>query len=195
MIVSPSFDDPVPGERLFYGYGNTFDSDLPPNPLYIWFRTSVHRTGVDPHCRILAWSPPAPEPPELPLQVPFTPPPDHHARRTGDDYGTAFLALLPQGQAWPREPGTTLDLACRGLAKYWGEVDRRASDLLEQESDPRKTVELLPDWERNWGLPDPCYEAPQTVGGRQQALVQRMTIVGAQSREFFIAVAASIGYA
>jgi uncharacterized protein YmfQ (DUF2313 family) len=119
---------------------------------------------------------------------------DRHIRRLGQDYGSAFLTLLPQGQAWPKYPGTTLDLACRGLAEYWGFVDSRAADLLEQESDPRRTMELLPDWERNWGLPDPCYEEPQTIGERQQALVMRMTMLGAQSREFFIDIAAQLGY-
>ena len=119
---------------------------------------------------------------------------DRHVRRLGQDYGTAFLTLLPQGQAWPKYPGTTLDLACRGLAEYWGYVDSRAADLLERESDPRITIELLPDWERNWGLPDPCYQAPLTIAERQQALVMRMTMEGAQSRQFFINVAAQIGY-
>ena len=119
---------------------------------------------------------------------------DIHIRRSGDDYGTTYLSLLPQGQAWPKYPGTTLDLACRGLAEYWGFVDGRAADLLEIESDPRTTFELLPDWERNWGLPDPCYTAPLSIAERQQALVMRMTMLGAQSREFFIGVAAQIGY-
>jgi uncharacterized protein YmfQ (DUF2313 family) len=119
---------------------------------------------------------------------------DKHIRRLGQDYGSAYLTLLPQGQAWPKHPGTTLDLACRGLAEYWGFVDGRAADLLETESDPRRTFELLTDWERNWGLPDPCYTEPQTIGERQQALVMRMTMIGAQSREFFIDVAADIGY-
>jgi uncharacterized protein YmfQ (DUF2313 family) len=73
-------------------------------------------------------------------------------------------------------------------------VDTRAADLLEQESDPRRTLELLPDWERNWGLPDPCYTEPLTIGERQRALVMRMTMEGAQSREFFIKVAAQLGY-
>jgi uncharacterized protein YmfQ (DUF2313 family) len=119
---------------------------------------------------------------------------DRHVRRSGDDYGDAFLSLLPQGQAWPKYPGTTLDLACRGLAMYWGEVDNRAAHLLEQESDPRFTIELLPDWERNWGLPDPCYTAPQSIDQRHQALLMRMTMVGSQSREFFIELAAQLGY-
>jgi uncharacterized protein YmfQ (DUF2313 family) len=119
---------------------------------------------------------------------------DRHLRRSGDDYKQSFLSLLPQGYAWPRHAGALLVDVCWGLCEYWGFVDGRAADLLEIESDPRTTVELLPDWERNWGLPDPCYSAPQTIGQRQLALVMRMTMLGAQSREFFIGVAAMLGY-
>jgi len=82
----------------------------------------------------------------------------------------------------------------RGLTKIWGDFETRASKLLEVESDPRQTIELLPDWERNWGLPDPCYEAPLTIAERQLALVMRMTLEGGQSRKFFIDIAAMIGY-
>ena len=120
---------------------------------------------------------------------------DRHIRRSGSDYTDAFLSMLPQGQAWPKHAiGSVLVQGITGLCDYWGFVDGRAADLLEIESDPRTTVELLPDWERNWGLPDPCYEAPQTIGQRQLALVMRMTMQGSQSREFFIGVAAQIGY-
>jgi uncharacterized protein YmfQ (DUF2313 family) len=119
---------------------------------------------------------------------------DRHIRRLGDDYGTEFLTYLPQGEAWPRDPGTILDGTCRGLADYYGTVDARAADLLEQESDPRTTIELLPDWERNWGLPDPCWSQAQSIGDRQRELVLRMTMLGAQSRQWFIDTAAYLGY-
>jgi uncharacterized protein YmfQ (DUF2313 family) len=130
---------------------------------------------------------------------------DRHVRRSGDDYAYAYANLLPVGIAWPREYDSVLMQSVRGLSQCWGldaningtavqGVDARAADLLERESDPRQTIELLLDWERNWGLPDPCYTAPLTIAERQFALVQRMTILGAQSREFFIEVAASIGY-
>jgi uncharacterized protein YmfQ (DUF2313 family) len=120
---------------------------------------------------------------------------DRHVRRSGDDYAWALLSLLPQGQAWPRDPGTTLVKTITGLAEEWGFFDGRAADLLERESDPRATLELLPDWERNWGLPDPCFAGlPQTIGDRQKLLVLKMTLLGAQSREFFIEAAARLGY-
>jgi uncharacterized protein YmfQ (DUF2313 family) len=120
---------------------------------------------------------------------------DRHIRRAGEDYRDAFLELLPQGQAWPKHSiDSVLWQAVDGLCNYWGFVDGRAGDLLERESDPRQTVELLPDWERNFGLPDPCYAAPQTIAERQIALVARMTLWGSQSRQFYINFAAQLGY-
>lgn len=119
---------------------------------------------------------------------------DRHVRRTGDHYSIGLANLLPRGLAWPRRNDSVLQKVVKGLANFWGYVDGRAADLLERESDPRQTIELLSDWERNWGLPDPCYTAPQSVDERQRALVQRMTLLGAQSRKFYIDVAAFLGY-
>jgi uncharacterized protein YmfQ (DUF2313 family) len=185
---------PVPGERIYYGGNYGPGSDI--NPLLIWFRAGIHRTGVDPHLRILSpHAPPTVEPPEQPPSNVATPrATDFHVRRSGEDYAEALAKLLPFGPAWPRDPLAALMKTVRGLAEIWGLVDSRAADLLEQESDPRITLELLPDWERNWGLPDPCYDEPGTIGERQRALVMRMTMQGAQSREFFIEVAATLGY-
>jgi uncharacterized protein YmfQ (DUF2313 family) len=96
---------------------------------------------------------------------------DRHIRRSGDEYRDAFLTLLPQGQAWPKHSiDSVLWQASDGLCKFWGYVDGRAADLLERESDPRTTVEILPEWERAFGLPDPCYSAPQTIADRQREL-------------------------
>lgn len=120
---------------------------------------------------------------------------DRHVRRGGGDYALQFLNLLPFGPAWSRDPSSTLVATVRGLADYWGFVDGRAADLLETESDPRATVELLTDWERNWGLPDSCISNPPTsLFERRADLVAKMTLLGAQSRAFFIQTAAKLGY-
>jgi uncharacterized protein YmfQ (DUF2313 family) len=119
---------------------------------------------------------------------------DRHIRRSGDDYAQQFLTLLPQGQAWPREPDSTLSRACDGLSQYWGFVDGRAADLLERESDPRQTIEILPEWEKAWGLPDPCFPSATTIAERQLMLVLFMTWMGGQSRQYFKDVAEWVGY-
>lgn len=123
-----------------------------------------------------------------------TPPPDRHIRRSGDDYARAMLDLLPQGQAWPRHEFSTLVQAINGVAQYWGFVDGRAADLLERESDPRQTIELLPDWERAWGLPDECFPSATTIGERQKMLVMKMTWMGGQSRAYFTKLMEWLGY-
>lgn len=120
---------------------------------------------------------------------------DRHVRRDGDAYAQALTNLLPTGPAWPRETDRTLMRAVSGLAQIFGFVDRRAADLLEIESDPRMTLELLPDWERNWGLPDYCFiGVGQTLDDRRKFLVLKMTLEGGQSREWFIWVSKQLGY-
>jgi uncharacterized protein YmfQ (DUF2313 family) len=119
---------------------------------------------------------------------------DVHVRRSGSDYAQALLSLLPDGQAWTRNITSTLVKACNGLADYYGFVDGRAADLLERESDPRITFELLPDWERNWGLPDPCFPSATTIGERQRMLILAMTWQGGQSRAYFEKIMEWLGY-
>jgi uncharacterized protein YmfQ (DUF2313 family) len=123
------------------------------------------------------------------------PPADTWVQRTAAEYAQALAALLPTGPAWPREPDRVLMRFVSGLAGVWGDpVESLAALLLTQESDPRSTVVLLPDWEKAFGLPDACAPTPNSIGERQQALVARMTLLGAQSREFFVGAAAAIGY-
>jgi len=141
------------------------------------------------------------------MTTPFTEfpkPIDRHIRRGQPEYAHALSMLLPQGIAWPRWPETVLMKVVYGLAGIFGWADGRAADLLERESDPRQATDvilpngmpdgLLDDWERNWGLPDPCYAGPLTIGERQRHLVLRMTLLGAQSRAFFIGVGKFLGY-
>ena len=124
----------------------------------------------------------------------FAPGEDRHVRRSGKDYLRPFLRLLPLGIAWPRKGDSVLVKTCRGLANIWGFVDGRAADLLERECDPRFTIELLPDWERAWGLPDPCFPSATTIAERQKMLVLYMTWLGGQNRKYFIDLMAWLGF-
>ena len=114
--------------------------------------------------------------------------------RTAAEYAQAIESELPSGTAWPRDLDSGPMRWVTGSAEIWGDVDARATDLVVTESDPRSTLELLPDWERAFGLPDPCLTAPQTIPDRRAALINRLTIQGAQSRAFFISAATAIGY-
>lgn len=109
------------------------------------------------------------------------------------EYRDALAALLPHGAAWPRDLDSTLMMFVASLAQEFARVDMRAAQLLA-ETDPAATTELLSDWERVVGLPDPCVTLVQTIAQRRQALEGRMTAVGGQSRRFFTELAARLGY-
>ena len=119
---------------------------------------------------------------------------DTYVVHTQDDYAEDLAALLPTGLAWPRDPDTNLMKTIHGMAGPWADVAIAANALLVVEDDPRLTVNMLPEWEESFGLPDECLSEPLTIADRHTALVQRMTMQGAQSRAFFIEQAAAIGY-
>lgn len=114
--------------------------------------------------------------------------------RTAAEFAVAIAGELPTGSAWPRDPSSDLMRWVDGCAQIWGDVSERAVDLLVTETDPRFTAEMLPDWERAFGLPDPCTAEALTLVDRHKALLNKMTTTGGQSRAFFIATAAALGY-
>ncbi|MCU1276556.1 MAG: Bacteriophage tail protein [bacterium] len=113
---------------------------------------------------------------------------------TGAQYLAQLQALLPQGGAWPRDRDATLTALLQAWADELARVDLRGDQIVD-EDDVRSTFELLADWERVAGLPDSCVGAGQTTQQRRAALVQRVTSLGGQSRAYFIAVAAALGFA
>lgn len=113
---------------------------------------------------------------------------------SADDYLAELQGLLPPGDL-TREPGAVLTRLLLAIADALARADALATDLIE-EADPRTTTQLLADWERVAGLPDSCVDgADQTLQERRTWLVSRLTMQGGQSRAWFIALAASLGYA
>lgn len=102
-------------------------------------------------------------------------------------------ALLPRGDGLSREPTSVLYKLLTALADELGRFDDRMEQL-KREWDPSLTLEMLPDWERVLGLPDVCITEDQTVDQRRDAVVAKLTLLGGQSRAFFISLAASLGY-
>jgi len=108
-------------------------------------------------------------------------------------YQDALLSLLPQGLPWPRETATVLGQWLGSWADTLARVDTRAADLLD-ECDPRTTVQRLADWERAYGLPDPCLGALGDDALRRAALLVRVTGQGGQSPAYYLALAAALGF-
>ncbi|WP_227105123.1 YmfQ family protein [Chromobacterium rhizoryzae] len=109
------------------------------------------------------------------------------------DYLAAMQNLLPQGKAWPREPGAAQTQALSGLAPVYARQHARANNLLA-DAFPATAYELLPEWESTLGLPDPVLGMASTVQGRRQQVVAKLTAVGGQSAAYYQSLAAALGY-
>ena len=110
-----------------------------------------------------------------------------------DDFLAAGQALLPRGPVWPRGTDAVLTRTLRALLRPTERAHGRAADLLDIEAYPAVTYELLPDWERAFGLPDGCTPVDDGLAARREALLVRMAGQGGQSRAYFIGLAQRLG--
>jgi uncharacterized protein YmfQ (DUF2313 family) len=118
-------------------------------------------------------------------------------KRDAAIFAHAFMALLPEGPIWPRSRASAVYGAVLGLC---GVVARWAADawrFLHVEAFPPTSLDLLADWERVLGLPEPCLPlADLTVAERQRLVAEKLSRrPGAQSRQYFLEIASRLGYA
>lgn len=109
------------------------------------------------------------------------------------EYLLQLQALLPEGAAWTREAEAVLTALLAGLAEEYARADSRGDDLLRQ-IDPRDADELLADWETTLGLPDICSQLLLITQGRREAAYTKLLTTGGASRQYFIDLAAALGY-
>ena len=108
-------------------------------------------------------------------------------------YLRQLQALLPWGAAWSREPSSVLTGLLAGFAEEFARLDQRADQLLA-ELDPRTTYEMIDDWERLLGLPDPCTAAATGLAERRLACWRKLAYQAGQTPAFYRELAATIGF-
>lgn len=111
-----------------------------------------------------------------------------------DQYAGLLSGLLPRGWAWPRRAGSNLMRFVAALAAGFARVHAEIVQFIAVEADPRTTTLLLTDFERCLGLPDCCSDPDATVQERREQVIARLTDEGGCSRQYFIDLAASLGY-
>lgn len=112
---------------------------------------------------------------------------------TAEDFHQALMDLLPHGWAWPRDPDAILSLFFAAIAEDAARLQARYCDLLV-ESNPTTTAELLPDWERALGLPDPCAPVGFGIEERRGAVIAALNSGGGASVAYFEMLARDRGY-
>lgn len=108
-------------------------------------------------------------------------------------HGRQLGTLLPPGRAWSQEPGGTQLALLTGFGHEFANLEARLEDLL-REQDPLRTLELLPDWEAAFGLPDDCVGVPSTIEERRAAVVARLVALAGGSAFDLRGLAATLGF-
>jgi len=114
-------------------------------------------------------------------------------KASADAYTELQYQLQPTGPAWPKEGDSTSARVYPPTAGAMSLLHARLNGLID-EADGRTTSELLIDWERVVGLPDPCLDPPASTEERRRRVVQRLTYQGGQSVAFFIALLDALGF-
>jgi uncharacterized protein YmfQ (DUF2313 family) len=110
-----------------------------------------------------------------------------------EKYKKLLINLLPQGKLW--EPGEqpTFDDFLLSIAEELCRAETRVWDLL-READPRQTDEMVDDWERLLGLPDPCIGEITDLQERRDKILQELTNIGGLSETYYEFVATQLGF-
>jgi uncharacterized protein YmfQ (DUF2313 family) len=109
------------------------------------------------------------------------------------DYTHELIALQPPGKALPTDPDSNWVKLLDALAQELSRVDGRVGDLVDEITVADDANEMLPDWERVLGLPDPCAPAPTDPAIRRARIRAKLSSVGGQSRAYFLSVLAQLG--
>jgi uncharacterized protein YmfQ (DUF2313 family) len=109
------------------------------------------------------------------------------------DYLQQFLRMLPRGRIWQRGWGLLQSQFLLTLMPIWVRLEQRALALLV-DAFPCSTTELLPEWEASLGLPDACTGPLDTLQARQAAVCAKFAATGGASQDYFIGIAAALGF-
>lgn len=135
---------------------------------------------------------------------PYSEPPPRFSDALSDpadaNLAPTLYALLPPGAAWRTPDGAAFDDnsrmggLLRGFAGALGGLYRRIFRAAS-ESSAWSLADSLADWERDYGLPDPCTGGTNDTTIRHKALLGKIRSKGLITPADFIALAASLGYA
>lgn len=107
-----------------------------------------------------------------------------------DNYLTALKGLLPKGPAWEDKQSEAMDAVLYLTAKELQRLDVDIARLID-ESDPRTASVTLPQWYKEWGIPDECLKSLSSTTSDQwrQILVTKIRSLGLTYSELLVVIA------
>lgn len=114
-------------------------------------------------------------------------------RTQAADYINAAKNLLPNGDAWNKNPGSNMSKFVEGLNQEKQRFDDAACDLLV-DLFPATTTNFIDVWETAVGLPSKCVTADSSDDERRGQIVARLTMTGSISKDFYVNHARAMGF-
>lgn len=128
-----------------------------------------------------------------------TAPVDALSAPDSDSLISSGLTFWPVGAIWGSPDGQAVSLSSllagftRVLLSPFEWLYARAWHLA-LESNVQKVSELLPDWEREYGLPERCFTGEQSTAQRLTALRRKVAALPLSHPQDFVRVAADFGF-
>lgn len=109
------------------------------------------------------------------------------------EYKALLYSLMPQGKIWKRRKSSFVDRVFNVLSSEFELIDIRVQDLF-RETDPNTTSELIPEWEKELGLPEKNMPIADTQLERISRIVAKYLATGGLSKQFYIDLIAGLGF-
>ncbi|MDV7340963.1 putative phage tail protein [Terasakiella sp. A23] len=113
--------------------------------------------------------------------------------RTPDDYKNAIKGSLPQGAAFTPEGAPNRDGMIEAMSKELSSEDILI-DTLKAEANPKKANLMLPEWEKEAGLPECAHQGNLTKQERLKILNEKLDRVGSWNIHAVKQMCIELGY-
>jgi len=113
--------------------------------------------------------------------------------RTKEQYAEVFQKLMPRGKLFDFQDADLFYDFSLAVGENFSDFDLRCDNLLT-EIYPTTTVELLNNWETEYGLPDSCSQPDDSEETRRKLLLAKYNALGGQTPAYYISLAAYLGY-
>jgi uncharacterized protein YmfQ (DUF2313 family) len=110
------------------------------------------------------------------------------------------IAATPRGAAWGTDEYGDGTGASPVQRAFWSALAGHAAALyasafaLAVQAFPSAVSTTLPDWENEYGLPDPCLSPASGTLGRVNSIRSKFASVGGSSLAYYYCLATSLGY-
>jgi uncharacterized protein YmfQ (DUF2313 family) len=109
---------------------------------------------------------------------------------TAEEFTFDLSLLLPPGSAFGAETLALLN----GCGESFADFHCDLGQVSEVETIPGTAENWLPNWLADYGIPGPCNPVAETPSESTAALLGQIAAIGGQNEDYFIGVAAAMGY-